>query len=125
MHRSRLLPPADIIVLLVAMSILAGLYGTMWGGDQGADIAIIQVANRAPIEVPLARDARFTVDGHLGPATIEINKQRIRFAASACQQKICIRSGWHRHAGDSAVCMPNRVSAQVASTHRHYDAVSF
>ena len=44
---------------------------------------------------------------------IEITADGVRFAESNCPDQVCVRSGLLTRAGQSAVCLPNRVIVRV------------
>lgn len=44
---------------------------------------------------------------------IEITADGVRFAESNCPDQVCVRSGLLSRAGQSAVCLPNRVIVRV------------
>ncbi len=47
------------------------------------------------------------------PVFFELAQGRIRFVDVGCPDKLCEGFGWLEHAGESAVCMPNRVSVTI------------
>lgn len=44
---------------------------------------------------------------------IEITAGGVRFIESTCPDQVCVRSGLLTHAGQSAVCLPNRVVVRL------------
>lgn len=44
---------------------------------------------------------------------IEIKEGRVHFKHSDCPDKICVNTGWLSKSGQSAVCLPNRLSVIV------------
>jgi hypothetical protein len=50
---------------------------------------------------------------------------RVRFLASPCRGKQCIRSGWLAHEGDFAACLPNGVAVEVLGPERGLDAINY
>ena len=53
-----------------------------------------------------------TIDLMVG-IKIEAENGRIRFAESSCPDKTCIHTGWIDGAGETAVCLPNRVLIKI------------
>lgn len=49
----------------------------------------------------------------LGEVVIEVNPDGARFVSSPCPDQICVGSGTVCRAGESAVCLPERVSLRV------------
>ena len=44
---------------------------------------------------------------------IEITREGARFLSSGCPDKVCVKSGLLTRAGESAICLPNRVSLRL------------
>lgn len=55
---------------------------------------------------------------------IEIDNGRARVKESDCKDKICISFGFIYRCGESAVCVPNRVSIHIECDKNDYDAIS-
>ncbi|MEG1641570.1 MAG: NusG domain II-containing protein [Synergistaceae bacterium] len=54
-----------------------------------------------------------TINGPYGTNIITMKKGQIAVTYADCPDKDCIRRGWLSHNGDSAVCLPNRLSIKV------------
>lgn len=50
-----------------------------------------------------------SLQGKIGPATVEVGGGRIRMLEAPCPDKICIRRGWIEKTGDSIICIPNEI----------------
>ena len=48
-----------------------------------------------------------------GGTKIEITREGARFLSADCPDKLCVKSGLLNRAGESAVCLPNRVSVRI------------
>ncbi len=114
---------ADRIVIGLAVVAIGALYALLWGAENGEMVEIYTAGGT--LEVPLAQDSRFTVDGPLGATRLEVHQGRIRFVDSPCDNRQCIHAGWLERPGESAACLPNRVSILVKGKNPLYDAVSF
>lgn len=115
----------DALVLLLAAALLPVLYWQVWQ-PQGAPLEIeIRSAEGPPIRAPLAENRRFTLHGPLGDSMVEIRDGQVRFLSSPCQGKQCIHFGWLHSAGETAACLPNRVTVRVLGRDLRYDAVNF
>ena len=63
--------------------------------------------------LPLDADARLEVPGPLGTTVVEVNGGAARVTSSPCPQHLCVRMGRISSAGESVVCVPNRVAVIV------------
>jgi len=115
----------DIVVLALAAMLTAALYPAIWGSGGRAASATVWVDGRTVTRVALDRARTLRIDGRLGKSVIEVAPGRIRVTDSPGRRKLCVRLGWLSHAGESAVCLPNRVVVQIAGTEPTYDAVNF
>lgn len=55
------------------------------------------------------------IKGELGDTVIQIDNGRFRFESSACPNKDCIRMGWVNRNNFPVICLPNKVTAYIAS----------
>lgn len=115
---------ADLLVVIAAIAMLPFLYLKFWS-TAPADQAQVLVGAKTALTIPLSEDRSYTVQGSMGPSVITVENGRIRFSDSPCQGKQCIHSGWLRHGGEFAACLPNRVSVLIAGTVNEFDAINF
>ncbi len=57
-----------------------------------------------------------TLDGRDSPVTIEIVGTQMRFVDSQCGDHTCELTGWISRVGQTAVCLPNRVSIKITGS---------
>lgn len=115
----------DVIVLLLALGVLAGLYANRWHSDAPPADTLRVFVNAEPYaDYPLGENRRLEIPGARGISEIAIEDGAARFTASPCSGKFCIHFGWLRGSG-AAACLPNRVSIQVIGHERRFDSVNF
>ena len=120
-----MLKRADYIVVLFALLLLPYLYITYWGNGSYGEQVVIRAANQPPQYYSLYDNRQVTVDGPLGKSVIEIKDGQVRFIESPCENKLCILSGWLRHDGELAACLPNGISVKVVGRDDRFDAINF
>lgn len=77
-------------------------------------------------EINLNRDRVITLPVINGEMDIEIKAGRIRAVRSDCPQRVCVNTGWIQYAGQTIVCVPNRVLVEVKSAGSPFlDAVCY
>ncbi|MDR1000735.1 MAG: NusG domain II-containing protein [Clostridiales bacterium] len=74
--------------------------------------AQILVNNAVVTTVELSTYTQFSLPGH-EQIVFNINNDGIAFAASDCPDKVCVHTGYISHAGQTAVCLPNRVAIRI------------
>ena len=125
---------ADRWVVGAALALVASLYVWSWSGPLGSDaggsdaagvVAEVVVAGHPVETIDLGRDGEVEVQGRMGPSRLLVQDGRVRFTASPCRGKQCIRSGWLAHEGDFAACLPNGVAVEVLGPERGLDAINY
>ena len=56
--------------------------------------------------------------------TIQVEGKTVRFSVSSCPDQVCVRTGTLTRAGQTAVCLPNRVIVRLSGGETEVDAVA-
>lgn len=115
----------DRMILVLAVLLLVFFYWLYWTSGVLAGQAAIYVNGKFWTKVNLYQNQFITVHGRLGDSHLLVKNGRIRFVDSPCTGKQCIYQGWISKGGESATCLPNRVSVQVLSADPRYDSMNF
>lgn len=115
---------ADLVLIAVVMGMVGALYAAVWAGGS-SQTARITVSGQPPVDIDLTVDQHIHVHGVLGESRLQVADGRIRFVASPCRHKVCVRSGWQSSRMDATACLPNRVSVAMVGGNPTYDAVNF
>jgi hypothetical protein len=116
----------DTLIFMLALALVIGLYGKLWGGDSAAEArVVVWVSGEERLSLPLSEDRRIDVDGAIGRSVIEIRERRVRVLQSPGPRQLCVRAGWLEQAGDSAICLPNEVVVTIDAARPRFDAMSF
>lgn len=126
MQKRKLFRIADIficaaVLLSAVLFIIAGAKGS----GEGA-VAQIRINSEIQMEIDLTEVSQpydIDVEGELN-AVIHIEKGAVYFKESECEDKICIHTGRLTQAGDSAVCLPARISVTVTGGGTVLDEVA-
>lgn len=124
-HQSRIMTRGDQIVVVIAMIFVLSLYGVYWRPATAGTV----IEYRTPDEngrLYLDHEQEITLHGSEGTSHIRIQDGAVRFTASPCRNKTCIHSGWLRHNGDFAACLPNQVALLVRNPKdQPLDAINY
>lgn len=101
----------DFYIILVVVVIATIAVVLLWPKTLG-NTAEVWYNGEIVAEISLSDDGIYPIDANL-PVTLEIKDQKIRFLNAQCPDKICERFGWIGNAGDSATCMPARITVLV------------
>lgn len=118
------LTAGDAVVVLAAALLIGWLYAALWSGAPALEVEI-RSGGKHIETLTLAENRIVDVAGPLGISHIEIKDAQVRFLDSPCANKVCVLSGWHRHAGETTACLPNQVSVRILGRDRRYDAINF
>jgi hypothetical protein len=116
---------ADWIAVTLALALLPALYAGLWQvGGPGQSVEI-WTPDHKPMILPLDQERTVHVHGPLGNSVIEIHDGKARFLSSPCAAKTCIHAGWQSRGGETAACLPNRVSIEILGGKQRYDSINF
>lgn len=78
----------------------------------GTGTAEIWVDSQMVRQIPLAEaaDEEIPLTEYGLNVSLVVKNHRIAFAESDCPDKICVHTGWISGEGQTAICLPNRVS---------------
>jgi hypothetical protein len=100
---------ADAVLFALLLLVAAAGIFALSGGGEGRT-AVIRQDGVMIKEVPLSADQTFSV----GDVTFEVKDGAIRFIESDCPGQECVHAGWLKNPGDTAACLPNRISVTVS-----------
>ncbi len=104
----RILSRADILLFFIIVAVaVAGI--VLMAGRGSGGTAVIRVDGEVYSVVDLGTDQEIVI----GAVHIEVHGGAIAFTESDCDTHACINTGWLRLPGQSAACLPNRVSITV------------
>lgn len=117
--------PADVILLLLLIAGTTGLYLRYWQAPEPARWVEIRSGRADLARYSLWESREIQIAGRTGNSTVKIDRGQVRFVDSPCRNRVCVHSGWHRHSGDGAACVPNGVSIQLTGGGEPIDGIAF
>ncbi len=106
-----------VIGLILVSGICA--YFAFVSGSNGAYAEILW-ENKVIERVDLSENKEFSVNGFEN-VIFKVEDGAIAFMSSDCPDKICVNTGFIRHKGQSAVCLPNRLAVRIAEANNEAD----
>ncbi|MCD8146292.1 MAG: NusG domain II-containing protein [Clostridiales bacterium] len=108
-------------LLLLGALVLAGLGLTafvllsrMNSSSDGLTVTIRQ-DNEVIATLPLDEDATYAVQGEDGVTNlVVIEDGTVHMEEADCPDQLCVKQGKIRYAGDSLICLPNRVVVEIS-----------
>ena len=125
MGQRKLITRLDAIILsIIVISALGGYAFAAMGRTSTNVQAEIRVNGRVVQTISLETDGIFTLPEHPAIQFI-VSDGGIAFYTSDCPDQICVRNGFLRLAGQTSVCLPNRVMLTIVSTAAHEADIDF
>ncbi|MFZ5594801.1 MAG: NusG domain II-containing protein [Pseudomonadota bacterium] len=121
----KIMTRADITVVALAVALLPWLYFSYWASSTQGEKLRILVNGKERMTVSLHQKHHLTIKGAIGPSVIDIHDGKARFTASPCRGKQCVHTGWVKRSGESATCLPNRISLLVTGNEQRFDSIVF
>lgn len=105
---------SDIAVVTALLLIALTLWGLRFFAPQGEDKKIEILCDGVPIKtIALPAEDSLIALGESGQIKLEIKDNQIRFVEADCPDKTCVRSGFIDKAGQSLLCLPNRIVVRI------------
>jgi hypothetical protein len=104
---------ADKILFAVLVCLTAASFGVKNIFASEGSIVIIELAGNAVYKGDLLENRKVTVTGKFGDVRIQIRDGKVGVVSAECPNKVCVRTGWRSLAGESIICVPNRVLVKI------------
>lgn len=121
----KIIRKADIVLFIALVLFGAALAVPAFLWHDSGDTVKISLNGKEFGTYSLAEDKEVTVekDGHVNKVMIKDGK--VWMESASCKNQICVHTGKISNAGQSIVCLPNRVSVTIEGKGgQDYDAVS-
>jgi hypothetical protein len=104
---------ADKLLLGILLTVTAGsFFATSHFSSEGRRV-MIEVNDIPVYKGNLAEDRKVTIHGAYGDVFIEFKDGKVGVRRAECPNKICVRTGWRSLAGESIICVPNKVVIRI------------
>lgn len=120
-----LLRAGDWLILLASGSVVVTLMLHYWWQTAPGERLLIHQNGTVFLNAPLTQNRIIDVPGPLGITRIELKNRQARVLSDPGPRQLCVRQGWITHAGDVAICLPNRISLEITGTTRPYDSLDY
>lgn len=113
----------DWLVVFCGMLLIGWLYATFWQQEPAGKVRI-RSGDQVFATYSLNQERAIDVPGPQGITRIVIHQHRARIASSPCRNQYCVHQGWLTQAGQVAVCLPNRITLELAG-EKGYDSLNY
>lgn len=102
-----------LIVIILSLSCLFLLINRIVFSKPAGQVEIT-VDGKIVQTLDLSKNTEVVVNGYQGGTNrIVIENGKVHVQEASCPDKICIKQGTIEHTGESIVCLPNRMVAQI------------
>lgn len=101
---------ADKIFIIIAL-IVGGilLVSPRFLTTSGKRYAVVNYHDQEILRIDMSEDNTYTVQGDLGPITLEVNNNRIRVITENSPLHYCKIQGWVEFSNTPIICLPNAI----------------
>lgn len=97
-----------VIIILLFIAITAFIISNIYTIGKSEYVQIMY-NDQLITELPLDTDTEYIPEFNKN-IIIEIKSKKVHFKTSDCPDKICVNTGWLSRPGQTAVCLPNKLS---------------
>ncbi|MPN28974.1 hypothetical protein SDC9_176421 [bioreactor metagenome] len=105
-----------VIVIAVLLIMSAGTYAYKLAFKDKDKIAVIKADGKVVKTINLSKlkgTEKFDIKEGEHFNTIIVEKDKISIIDADCPDKVCIKTGWISDAGESIVCLPNKLIVSI------------
>ncbi len=114
----------DWLLLIALLAVGGALFFCLRPGEAALEAQIYHADEQIAV-LPLSRDGTFVWQENENHVRVEVADGSVRVTQSSCPDGLCMRMGAITRAGESIVCLPNRVSVVLAGGEEALDAVVY
>ncbi|MBQ0018233.1 MAG: NusG domain II-containing protein [Clostridiales bacterium] len=126
------LTKADIILFIILIALgIASTILVSHGKSTGDKVVITQGGElygtyslMEDRSIDIQSDAAHNKDADSVYNTVVIENGKVRMEAASCHNQVCVRHAAISSAGESIICLPNRIVVKIEGNGGGYDAVS-
>ena len=117
-----------LILLLSTLIVVGALFARKLTEEQDGKRVVVSVDGVEVASFPLDEDRTYEISGYdEGHNTLIIRDGEAYMSDASCPDHLCMGMGKISHAGQSIICLPNRVIVEIrdkGKTKTEYDTVS-
>ncbi len=128
MEEKRFLSPWGLVLCGLVILLAGGMYFLLSFSPKGT-IAIVEVDGQVALEQNLSQltePETHTLIGEQGiEVVIALSPQGASVISSTCPDQVCVKTGQLTRAGESAICLPARVTLRLEGAGESVDATVY
>lgn len=114
---------ADKILIVVIMVIAAAMILPLLGYSPQPSTASVKVKNEEVLNIDLAKDGEYSVEGTLGSVNIEVKDGAVRVSQENSPHHYCSLQGYVSDPNVPIVCLPNETVITISGKNDEEDVL--
>ncbi len=121
--RKKILKIGDYAILLIVAGLIVFLFSRVFF-IKTSESRVEVTGSAFQKYYDIHEDRVINVEGPLGATTVIIEDGEVRVEDSPCREKICVKMGRKKRAGDQIICVPNRVIVEITGESEAVDGIT-
>ncbi len=109
----------DIILVAVILCVAAAGFVLWYFSAPSGNMAIVTIDGEVVYELPLSRDSETRVDSEGGYNIVAVKDGKVTVTEASCPDLICVHHRAVSLAGETIVCLPNKMVVEIAVQAEH------
>lgn len=101
-----------ILIVVLAIATGASFFFTDLLAAHGFTV-LVEVRNVVVYKGNLSEEKTVALRGSFGNVKVQIRQGKVAVVHADCPNRICMRTGWRSLAGESIICVPNRLVVRI------------
>ena len=118
-----ILKKTDIVLIALLLILSVASYFTLNFGSKSGETVIIKHDGNIYEELPLSKNTIVELNDGLHCNTVKIHDGCVEMHYANCPDGLCINQGTISRTGEIIVCLPNKVTVEIANGDSEFDAV--
>ena len=116
---------SDAVLVSILLFFIIILFGIKLTGNSTDRLVVVKVDDKVVSEIELPADTLLSLNGPVGKSIIRIRQNKVGIESAPCLNKLCLKMGPVSRAGESIVCLPNKLLITIKTNEKPmFDAVT-
>lgn len=114
----------DFVILALALVLAALPLLLLLPADDAPAVVLVRQDGQLLRTLPLDADCTVEFATERGTNVVEVSGGSVRITRADCPDGVCVRMGPIRRTGETLVCLPHRLTVEIAGAAESIDAVT-
>lgn len=105
-----------LILFIIGCAVMSGFLMPRIAGSNVKNVQIIFKYKKSAKIAAFYPDRKVKIAGDQGYSIFMIKNKKVKTVSSTCEDKLCIKAGWAVSPGESIICLPNKITAEITGS---------